>query len=85
MTVLEATITLEYDDEKTAAAIATAVSPENSIKPPGLFISTFIRNKSVVTRIRAEEKMSMFISTIDDLLFSIATAEKTSLLIKKAI
>jgi hypothetical protein len=74
---LEATITLEYGDAKTAEAIANAVSPDNFKTPAGLFIKTFRSDSKVVTEIRAEEKIATFIATIDDLLFSASTAEKT--------
>jgi hypothetical protein len=74
---LETTITLEYSDEKTAAAIANAVSPDNFKTPAGLFIKTFRSGSKVITEIRAEEKLATFIATIDDLLFSASTAEKT--------
>jgi tRNA threonylcarbamoyladenosine modification (KEOPS) complex Pcc1 subunit len=74
---LEATITLEYGDAKTAEAIANAVSPDNFKTPTGLFIKTFRSGRRVVTEIRAEEKFATFIATIDDLLFSASTAEKT--------
>jgi hypothetical protein len=74
---LEATITLEYSNAKTAAAIANAVSPDNFKTPAGLFIKTFRVHNSVVTEIKAEEKIATFIATIDDLLFSVSTAEKT--------
>ena len=74
---MEATITLEYGDAKTAEAIANAVSPDNFKTPTGLFIKTFRNGNSVVTEIKAEEKIATFIATIDDLLFSVSTAEKT--------
>ena len=74
---MEATITLEYDDAKTAEAIANAVSPDNFKTPAGLLIKTFRRDNIVVTEIRTEEKPATFIATIDDLLFSVSTAEKT--------
>lgn len=74
---MEATITLEYGDEKTAEAIANAVSPDNFKTPAGLCIKTLRSNNKVVTEIRAEEKIATFIATIDDLLFSASTAEKT--------
>jgi hypothetical protein len=79
---LEATITLEYGDAKTAAAIASAVSPDNFKTPAGLFIKTFRRDNKVVTKIEAEEKLATFIATIDDLLFSASTAEKTLCIVK---
>jgi tRNA threonylcarbamoyladenosine modification (KEOPS) complex Pcc1 subunit len=74
---LEAKITLEYGDEKTAEAIANAVSPDNFKTPAGLSINTFRNERKVITEISAEEKLATFIATIDDLLFSASTAEKT--------
>ena len=80
---MEAVITLEYGDEKTAKAIANAVSPDNFKTPEGLFIKTFRSTNKVITEIRAEEKFSTFIATIDDLLFSASTAEKTICVARK--
>jgi tRNA threonylcarbamoyladenosine modification (KEOPS) complex Pcc1 subunit len=74
---LEATITLEYGDEKSAEAVANAVSPDNFKTPTGLSINTFRNNREVVTEISAEKKLATFIATIDDLLFCASTAEKT--------
>ena len=73
---MKATITLEYDDEKTAEAVARAVSPDNFKTPIGLAVRTVWKNNKVVTEIKAEEKMTTFIATIDDLLSSISVAEK---------
>jgi hypothetical protein len=80
---LEATITLEYKDGKTAEAIAHAVSPDNSKTPTGLKIKTARENKKVITQIQYKGKLATFIATIDDLLFSTSTAEKTLQAIKK--
>ena len=74
---MEATITLDYGDAKTADAIANAVSPDNFKTPTGLTIKTARKNSQVVTEITAEGKLSTFIATIDDLLFCVSTAEKT--------
>ncbi len=80
---MEAQITLEYADAKTAEAIASAVSPDNFKTPVGLFIKTFRSGCQVVTEVKAEEKLATFIATIDDLLFSVSTAEKTLGVAKK--
>jgi hypothetical protein len=74
---LEATIKLEYGDVKTADAIADAVSPDNFKTPADLFIKTERKGNNVLTEITAEGKLTTFISTIDDLLFCVFTAEKT--------
>lgn len=80
---METTITLEYGDEKTAEAIANAVSPDNFKTPAGLFIKTFRNNNNVVTEIKAEGRLATFIATIDDLLFSASTAERTICIAKE--
>ena len=74
---MEATIALEYGDAKTAGVIANAVSPDNFKTPAGLFIKTLRKDNVVLTEVKTEGKLSTFIATIDDLLFSVCTAEKT--------
>ena len=77
MNALEAEITLDYDDEKVAEAVAKAVSPDNFKTPKGLSVKTTWKDGRVFTRIECEGKLATFIATIDDLLFSASTAEKT--------
>ena len=81
---MEATITLEYGDTKTADAIAKAVSPDNFKAPKGLFIETERKGNRVLTEVTAEGKLATFIATIDDLLFCVSTAEKTLCTVTKA-
>jgi predicted NAD-dependent protein-ADP-ribosyltransferase YbiA (DUF1768 family) len=80
---LQATVTLEYKDEKTAEAIAQAVSPDNFKTPLGLKVKTVRENNKVITQIECEGKLATFTATIDDLLFSASTAEKILLTINK--
>ena len=74
---MQATVTLEYADQKTAQAVANAVSPDNFKTPLGLHVKTELEDCKVVTRIDCEGKLATFTATIDDLLFSVSTAEKT--------
>jgi tRNA threonylcarbamoyladenosine modification (KEOPS) complex Pcc1 subunit len=80
---LEATLALEYDDEKVAEAVAAAISPDNYKTPADLTVKTVRKQNIVLTEIRAEGKMATFIATIDDLLFSISTAEKALRTVQK--
>ncbi len=73
---MEATIALEYSNNKTAKAVATAISPDNFKAPDGLFVATVQYGKQVVTKVKTDGKIATFTATIDDLLFSAATAEK---------
>ncbi|MEM2117516.1 MAG: KEOPS complex subunit Pcc1 [Candidatus Bathyarchaeia archaeon] len=74
---MEAEIILEYDDERTAEAVANAVSPDNFKTPSGLWVRTVRTGKKVVTQVKCEGKFPTFIATVDDLLFCVSTAEKT--------
>ena len=83
MRSLQATVTLENADVKTAEAVADAVSPDNFKTPPDLKVTTVRQENKVVTEISCEGKLATFTATIDDLLFSASTAEKTLATIKK--
>jgi hypothetical protein len=74
---LEAEIVLDYEDSAIAKAVARAVSPDNAKTPHGLTVKTVCKEQKVITRIECKEKLSTFIATIDDLLFSASIAEKT--------
>ncbi len=80
---LQATVTLEYKDQKTAEAITQAVSPDNFKTPVGLKVTTARENNNVITQIQSEGKLATFTATLDDLLFNASTAEKTLKTIKK--
>jgi tRNA threonylcarbamoyladenosine modification (KEOPS) complex Pcc1 subunit len=80
---LEAKITLEYKDQNTAQAVTQAVSPDNFKTPAGLQVKTTRDGNKVVTQIECEGKLATFTATIDDLLSSASTAEKTLKTIKK--
>lgn len=80
---MQAKIHLNYLNEKTAEAIAEAVSPDNFKTPAGLKICTVRVNNRVITEIECDGKLSTFTATIDDLLFSASTAEKTVRTVKK--
>jgi len=73
---VDAEITIEYNDAEVAQAIADAVFPDNYGTPRGLSVKTKSEKAKLITRIKCQSFPS-FIATVDDLLFSIATAEKT--------
>ena len=74
---MQATIILEYSDDRTAKAVAKAVSPDNLKTPTGLKINTVNDTYRVITNIDCKGKIVTFIATIDDLLSSAIVAEKT--------
>jgi hypothetical protein len=73
---LRATIRFEYGNVETAAAVASAVSPDNSAAPEGLTVKTQLVGNAVVSEVELEGRLATFIATIDDLLESASTAEK---------
>jgi tRNA threonylcarbamoyladenosine modification (KEOPS) complex Pcc1 subunit len=80
---LEAKVTLEYLDEKTAEAITKAVSPDNYKTPAGLEVKTTQEGNAVVTEIVCKGELATFNATIDDLLFCANAAEKTLNMLKE--
>jgi tRNA threonylcarbamoyladenosine modification (KEOPS) complex Pcc1 subunit len=80
---LEAQITLEYADERTADAVAKAVSPDNFKAPSSLSIATVRKGKLVLTEVKTNGSFATFLATIDDLLFCVSTAEKALCIIKQ--
>lgn len=80
---MEAKVALEYQDLRTAEAIAKAVSPDNLKTPSGLVIKTANEGKKVISQIKYSGKLPTFTATLDDLLFCISTAEKTLQTTKK--
>jgi hypothetical protein len=73
---LEAKITLKYENQKTAEAIFKALTPDNLAAPSDVQVSTIRKGNKVITNVKVEGKFATFTATIDDLLFSAATAEK---------
>lgn len=73
----EARIILLYEDEEEAKAISRSVSPDNLTCPEGLIVETWSSGTEVITTIEYNgENIATFLSTIDDLLSCISTAEK---------
>ncbi len=69
---------LVYDDEAEAEAIFKAVSPDNAETPNGLIVETQKIDRKVVTTIKYYgDNIATLLSTIDDLLKCVLTAEKT--------
>jgi tRNA threonylcarbamoyladenosine modification (KEOPS) complex Pcc1 subunit len=74
---MQTEIVLDYEDRRTAEAIAKAVSPDNLKTPKGLSVKTTCAESKVITTIKCHNGFGTFIATIDDLLSCISTAEKT--------
>lgn len=68
-----------YDDERTAKAVLSAVSPEN-----GDYVEAELEGSTVIYRMQAETAGTLR-NTADDLLACIKTAEEAAGLISKPV
>ena len=80
---MEAEVTLEYGSARVAKAVADAVSADNFKAPSGMAVETACNGKRVFTKIEFDGKLATFIATVDDLLFSVSTAEKALCVMEK--
>ena len=73
----EAELILRYNDEETARAVVEAVSPDNYQAPEDLELSVERRKTEITVKVHCSKGVGSLISTLDDLLSCLATAEKT--------
>ena len=73
---MKAEISIKYQTNKEAEAVARALSPDNFNVPSGLIVKTFREKNVVVTIIECKRELNTLTSTIDDLLRSIQVAEQ---------
>ena len=74
---MEAEISLTYQNEREAEAVAKAVSPDNLEVPDGLQIETVRKGSDVLTKVECQTRLQTLIATLDDLLACVSVAEKT--------
>ncbi|MEM1550957.1 MAG: KEOPS complex subunit Pcc1 [Candidatus Bathyarchaeia archaeon] len=80
----EAEIVLIFDDIKVASVVSSSVSPDNLDCPEGLTVDTQSLDNKVITTVRYHgENIATFLSTIDDLLSCISTAEKAIMSVRE--
>lgn len=70
-------IQIKYKDNKTAASIQKAISPDNLGAPDGIHIITMIRENVLEIEVYSDRQIGSLISTLDDLLSCINAAETT--------
>lgn len=80
---MRAVIKLKYKTERTARAVAEAVSPDNAEAPAGLSVKTFSKGKAVTTLIECDRRLETLLSTVDDLLSCTQVAEKAVKILEK--
>ncbi|MEM2320943.1 MAG: KEOPS complex subunit Pcc1 [Candidatus Bathyarchaeia archaeon] len=80
----DAKIILVYESAEEASAISHSVSPDNLTCPEGLSVETQSSGGNVITIIKyCGENIATFLSTIDDLLGCVSTAEKAIGIVKE--
>lgn len=73
---MNAKIALRAEGPEEAEAIASALSPDNSMVPQGMKISTRTKGSEVITEIKFSGRIETLMSTIDDLLKCAQAAER---------
>ncbi len=73
----EADLTLRYSNEETAKVVADAVNPDNFQAPEGMEVSVMVKEARIEVHIFCPKGIGSLISTLDDLMSCLATAERT--------
>ncbi|MEM2300126.1 MAG: KEOPS complex subunit Pcc1 [Candidatus Hadarchaeales archaeon] len=73
---MKAELEIEYEDEKTARALAEALTPDNLEAPNEMKIITKSEGCVIFTEINFSGRIRTLIATIDDLLSCLQAAEE---------
>jgi len=79
---IEAKIMVDFGSVRTAEAVASAVSPDNRPLPRGLKVETWREKGKLLGVVKCSRGVKTFLSTLDDLLAGVQTAEKAVEMIK---
>lgn len=71
----EATVTIQYVDQRTAEAILRAIEPDNLTTPEGVKIEAEARGGVVTINVECRRGIGSLVATLDDLLSCIQAAE----------
>jgi len=69
-------IEIAYEDEKTARAIQSAITPDNIGAPDGMHIMAYVENNKLMIEVMSDRSIGSLVSTLDDLLSCVQAAEK---------
>ena len=73
---IKAKISCRYEDDSTAEAIESAISPDNLDSPDHITVGTRRKENTVESEVEIEGEIETLIATLDDLLACTSTAEK---------
>jgi len=71
----EATVTIQYVDQRTAEAILRAIEPDNLTTPEGVKIEAEASGGVVTINLECRRGVGSLVATLDDLLSCIQAAE----------
>jgi tRNA threonylcarbamoyladenosine modification (KEOPS) complex Pcc1 subunit len=71
----EATVTIQYVDQRTAEAILRAIEPDNMTTPEGVDIEATAAGGIVTINVECSRGIGSLVATLDDLLSCIQAAE----------
>ncbi len=71
----EATVTIQYVDQRTAEAILRAIEPDNLTTPEGVKIEAEASGGVVTINLECRRGIGSLVATLDDLLSCIQAAE----------
>jgi len=72
----EATVTVQYVDQRTAEAILTAVEPDNRQVPDGIEIEAEAVDGVLTVRVDCVRGIGSLVASLDDLLSCVQAAER---------
>jgi len=79
---VEGKIEVKFRDGRVAEAVVRAVSPDNKPAPEGVTVETWRSRRKLLGLIKCSRGVETFLSTLDDLLSSVQTAERALEMLK---
>ena len=69
-------IRIQYDDLETVEAVLQSITPDNMTIPEGMTLVAKTDGNSLIIKVVCEKSLGSLVSTLDDLLSCIQSAEK---------
>lgn len=73
----ETEIKIQYDDSQTANAVLQSITPDNMTIPEGITLNANVIERSLIIQVQCTKSLGSLVSTLDDLLSCIQSAEKS--------
>ena len=79
---VEGRVEVEFRDDRLAEAVVRAVSPDNKPTPEGVTVEAWRSKRKLLGLVKCSRGVETFLSTLDDLLSSVQTAERALEMLK---